>query len=291
MATYLPTRFPLFWEEIRRRMRGGRAQIVLLVYTLLLIGLLFCVTQMQDVGSDPREWPRFGKILWNVFLVAQLGIIMILSPGMTAGALASEKEQGTLDLLLLTRMGSLSIVLGKFFGAIVQMLFLLLAGLPIISVVFFFGGVSPTEIAMGYLLTIVTGIGYASLGFFTSCKCKRVVPAVAWGYTLMLLLAIGPVVALLIMQMSNLIQYLDRTLMLLIWATDPLASYAIVEFGNIGSSSVKESITLWPTILTMLGLTVLALVECTLLIRRLRGLSVRFIPRTLKKAKRVAESP
>jgi len=283
MTTYLPIRFPLFWEELRRRMRGGRAQVVLLIYTLLLVTLLFFVTQIADISSNPREWPRFGKILWQTFMVAQMAIIIFISPGLTAGAISSEKEQGTLDLLLLTRMGSLSIVLGKFFGAIGQMLYLLLAGLPIISVVFFFGGVSPGDIAMGYTLTICTGIGYASLGFFMSCRCKRVVPAVAWSYALMLLMSvILPLLSGLLLQMTDVLGGLDRTVGAMLMVTNPLATYIARLIAQYDSSS-KDLVSLWPTILVMLGLTVLVIAESTMMVRRLRGLSKRFIPKTLRK--------
>jgi len=264
-------------------MRGGRAQVVLLIYTLLLVTLLFFVTQIADISSNPREWPRFGKILWQTFMVAQMAIIIFISPGLTAGAISSEKEQGTLDLLLLTRMGSLSIVLGKFFGAIGQMLYLLLAGLPIISVVFFFGGVSPGDIAMGYTLTICTGIGYASLGFFMSCRCKRVVPAVAWSYALMLLMSvILPLLSGLLLQMTDVLGGLDRTVGAMLMVTNPLATYIARLIAQYDSSS-KDLVSLWPTILVMLGLTVLVIAESTMMVRRLRGLSKRFIPKTLRK--------
>ena len=279
MATYLPTRFPLFWEELRRRMRGGRMQVVLLIYTLLLTALLFIVTQMRDISSDPREWPAFGKGLWNIFLVAQMGIIIIISPGLTVGAISSEKEQGTLDLLLLTRMGSLSIVLGKYFGAIGQVLFLLLAGLPIISVVFFFGGVSPWDIALGYTLTLTAGLGYSALGFFTSCRCKRVVPAVAWGYALMLLLAV-----LLPLVFALICGGLGREVQCIILATNPLASYiALMSNGDGVIDRSDKILLLITTILTMVSITVLVLAESTMMVRRLRGLSTRFMPRLLKK--------
>ena len=288
MATYLSIRYPLFWEELRRRMRGGHMQVVLLIYTLLLIALLFFATQERDIGSDPREWPQFGKTLWQIFLMAQMGIIIILSPGLTAGAISSEKEQGTLDLLLLTRMSSLSIVLGKFFGAIGQMMLLLLVGLPIISVVFFFGGVSPGEIVLGYALTISAGLGYASLGFFTSCKCKRIVPAVAWGYAAMLLLAVVlPGVTGLLMQMANTLEDIDKYLALIIMASDPLVTYVTIfvreNFTDGVSSTWAAAQLLWPTIVTMLAITALMLAESTMMVERMRGLSIRFMPRSLKR--------
>ena len=281
MPTYLPIRYPLFWEELRRRLRGGRMQVVVLVYTLLLMALLFFVTQMNSIGENPREWARFGKELWQIFVLAQMVIIIILSPGLTAGAISLEKEQGTLDLLILTRMSSLSIVLGKFFGAIGQMLFLLLAGLPIISVVFFFGGVSPWDIALGYTLTIATGLGYAALGFLMSCWCKRVIPAVAWAYALMLLLAVILPIIPLVLEVIAHHDFSDLTVFIFIMSNPAISYFGVFMDHDFSFWSREWEIV--PTFLIMIMITMSLLASSTLMLRRLRGLSSPFTFTKLKR--------
>ncbi len=272
MPNYLPIRYTLFWEELRRRMRGDRLQLVLFIYTLLLIAILFFVTQFRDISStNPREWPIFGKELWQIYLVAQMVLVMFISPALTAGAFSAEREQGTLDMLLLTRMSSKSIVLGKFFGAIGQMLFLLLAGLPIISVVFFYGGVSPGDVVLGYSLTIVTALGYASLGFFMSCRCKRVVTSVVCAYGLMLLLAVVLPALLGVMYATSRPHDPDSAQFTVsfIMASNPLASYSIAV---LDGESGRYVIALWLTFLEMLTITLLLLRSSITIVQRMRGL-------------------
>ena len=286
MAVYLPIQCPVFWEELRRRMRGGRAFITLLIYTAILVLLLFLVTLSKQVGDDPRAWPEFGKTLWVVFLFGQLVVITFISPGLTAGAISAEKEQGTLGLLMLTRMSSFSIVMGKFFGAIGQMLLILFAGLPVISVVFMFGGVSPMEIAVGYSLILVAGIGYASLGFLASCMFSRITAAVAWAYGFMLILLIGfPLGMFLLFQLTGFPVEADSEIFLGVISLNPFVSAGITFFPDAGSNHL----TIWPSVISLLILTVLILAECTMMVRRMRGLSKRFIPKTIRKSSRSKE--
>jgi ABC-2 type transport system permease protein len=282
MATYLPTTCPILWEELRRRVRGGRGFLALLLYTGMLVLMLLLVT-MADAPDNVDEWPQFGKTLWGVFYIGQLGILTLISPSLTAGAISSEREHGTLDLLLLTRMGSLTIVLGKFVGAIGQMLLIVLAGLPVIAVVFFFGGVSPRMILEGYALILASGIGMAALGFLASCLFKRITSAVGWAYGFTLAFLLGLPIALYVLMRTL---YLPGEEFLTIINPFICAGMHLQEQFSYHSGS---QVQVWPVVLIMLAITVLALAECTMIVRRLRGLSKRFLPTTLKKPGRVRD--
>lgn len=291
MAIYLPTQCPVFWEEFRRRMRGGRAFVVLLAYVLVLIGLLYFVTRVLQLGDDPQGWQQIGKTLWLTFLFGQMVVITLISPGLTAGAISSEREQGTLDLLLLTRMSSFSIVLGKFLGAIGQMLLIILAGLPVIAVVFFFGGVSPGEMAIGYIVILATGIGYSSLGLLASGMSKRASHAVPRAYIFMLvLLAIIPAGIFLFFTLSD---GLGSNEQLVLWLTalNPFISTIAYVGEQMSGSHGAATSSIWPSVISLLAMSVLIFAESVMIVRRLRGLSRRFIPRTLKKARAVEKKP
>ncbi len=68
-------------------------------------------------------------------------------------------------MLCLSPIGTLSLTLDKYVGAIGQLLAVMLSGLPVISVVFVYGGVSPLEVAVGYLILLLSGLLDAALGF------------------------------------------------------------------------------------------------------------------------------
>jgi ABC-2 type transport system permease protein len=262
MAWYLPTRGPVFWEELRRRLRGGRGYAVLFAYGVVLVTLMLGAAQLRGVGDNPQDWPDFGRALWTVFLVGQMALVLLVSPGVTAGAISAEREGKTLEHLFLTPLSTLSFILGKFCGAIGQMLVMILSGLPIVAVVFQYGGVSPKEVLTGYAVILATGLLYAALGFLASCLFARTVFAIVWAYGFMLLafigLPLGFIILTLFFPMSG---FSNSTLL---YSTCPLLLFD-------GFALNVDDAKLWSALGTMLTLTGIILVGCTLLIRRLRG--------------------
>ncbi|MHB9131271.1 MAG: ABC transporter permease [Armatimonadota bacterium] len=271
MPWYLPTRLPILWEELRRRLRGGRGYIVLLAYGLVLMLLLLGATMLVQVGASPKEWPNFGRILWRIFLLGQLVAVILMSPALTASAISSERERGTLDLLFLTPMSTLTVVLGKYLGAIGQLLLVILSGVPIIAVVFSYGGVSPWEVVGGYALIIVTGIFYGTLGFLASCLCRRTTVAVAWAYGLMLIvLFVLPVAILLLAILSPILLGQDASSFWVILLANPLYLY----LGVTGDENIGVQVT--GAIVAMFIEAAVVLSASILLVRRLRETSGLF---------------
>lgn len=195
---YLPIRLPVFWEETRRRLRGGRSFAVLAAFIGALLALLLFLVLTDPLTSDSTAWPEFGRRLWHLVFFGQLIVLVLIAPGITAGSVSAEREHGTLDLLFLTPQSTLALVAGKFLGAVAQTVMVILAGLPVVSVVFVFGGVSPWEVAGRYAFILTCALFYAALGFLASCLCRRVGPAVAWAYGFMLIFTLGvPLLAIL----------------------------------------------------------------------------------------------
>src|SRR4029079_10967376 len=89
------------------------------------------------------------------------------------GAISSEREHQTLDLLAVTPISSLAIVLGKLFSALAWVFVLILASIPITALVFVFGGVAPDDVIRGYAVLFATVIGLGSVGIFFSALTRR----------------------------------------------------------------------------------------------------------------------
>lgn len=265
MAWYLPTRGPVFWEELRRRLRGGRGYIVLCAYGAVLMALLLGVAWLVHIGDSPQEWPDFGQRLWWFFFIGQLVIVLLISPGVTATAVSAEREAKTLEHLFLTPLSTISFVLGKFFGAVGQMLIMILSGLPVVAVVFQYGGVTPKEVLLGYALILATGLMYAALGFLASCLFARTTFAVVWAYGFMLIVFAGIPLALIFLSYLNAVFMLSESSWLF------SGNWLFVNWQNL-----EEDPTVWRTIYSMLAWTGGALIASTVLIRRLRGIGPFF---------------
>ena len=266
MPWYLPVRCPVLWEEMRRRLRHQRGFAVIGLYGSMLVMILLIITAATPPEANPRAWPAFGRHLWQVFLIGQLLITLLISPGLTASVISGERESGTLSLLFLTPLHTTALVVEKFLGAIVQMVVVILSGLPVIAVVFFFGGVAPDEVLSGYALIVATGLLYSALGLLASCLFTRVPVAVAWAYGFLLIVLIGIPVTITIL---GLILYdAWNSLLWIPAATNPLI-YLLPD-------SFTEW-TRWHGAAAMTAITAVLLCGCTLLVRRLRGCA--FYPR------------
>lgn len=165
-------------KELRGRMRGRRAFVILTIYLLLVAGFALMVQAIQErtlgFGFESlNAAARIGQTLFSALLVLQTLLVLILAPAATSGAISLEREKQTLDLLTTTPISSLAIVLGKLLSALMWVFLLLVAAIPVTALVFTFGGVGPEDLLRGYIVLFVTAFGFGTLGLFVSALVKR----------------------------------------------------------------------------------------------------------------------
>ena len=78
-----------------------------------------------------------------------------------------------------TPISSLAIVVGKLLCALVYVFLLIAASIPLMAIVFVFGGVGPDDVLRGYVVLIVTALGLGSFGLLCSSLVKRTTAATA----------------------------------------------------------------------------------------------------------------
>jgi ABC-type Na+ efflux pump permease subunit len=99
-------------------------------------------------------------------LLFMIGVMV--TPQWTADAIAGERERQTLPFLLLTPLDGRSIVLGKLGSRLAQIGCFLLAGVPVLCALQFFGGVGPDLILIGVAALVATVVSIASLSVLVS---------------------------------------------------------------------------------------------------------------------------
>jgi len=179
-------------KELRGRMRGRRAFLILTIHLLLLAGFTWMMEALQErttgagFGSAFFASAQIGRELFIAILMLQTLIVLVLAPASTAGSISLEREKQTLDLLATTPISSLAIVLGKLISALTWVFLLILASIPITALVFTFGGVGPEDVIRGYLVLVITAIGFGSIGLFFSALVKRTQAATILNFVTML---------------------------------------------------------------------------------------------------------
>jgi len=167
-------------KELRGRMRGRRAFVILTVYLVLLAGFAWMMELILDqqygrgqASSAAFASAQIGQGIFIALLMLQTLLVVALAPAFTAGAISLEREKQTLDLLATTPVSSLSIVLGKLLSALTYLFILVFASIPLTAIVFVFGGVSPDDVVRGYAVLLSTALGLGAVGLFFSALMRR----------------------------------------------------------------------------------------------------------------------
>jgi ABC-type transport system involved in multi-copper enzyme maturation permease subunit len=169
-------------KELRGRMRGRRAFVIMTLYLLFLAGFawawqLIAERTYSNSGlngsSGAFASAQIGQEIFGALLIVETLLVVFLAPAFTAGAISMEREKQTLDMLAATPISSLAIVIGKLFSALTYVFILIVASIPLTAMVFVFGGVGPDEVLRGYVVLLVSAIGLGSLGLFISALMQR----------------------------------------------------------------------------------------------------------------------
>lgn len=137
----------------------------------LFAGALFALTltawqvlvgsqQIENVGD--LAW--FGAAAFQILAPLQLAVAMPFSALLVASAVALEKDRKTFDLLLLTNLSNSDLVLGKLFAAMLSVIVIVVATLPLLLIVALLGGVSTNQIFRIEAVTLASALVAGSLG-------------------------------------------------------------------------------------------------------------------------------
>jgi len=176
----------LLTKELRLRLRRERFVWLLIIY-LLVLGLLgFGFLQRANVFSGGYQGyllSQIGAQLYALLSFIQLFLIVFIVPAFTASAINGEKERQTFDLLLCSKLSAFSLLAGKLIAGLVNLLLLIAASIPLFSLVFFFGGVSPLQVLITLVIFITTAIVAGTFSLFCSTLVHRSTASTAAAYT------------------------------------------------------------------------------------------------------------
>ena len=187
-------------KELRSRMRGRRAFVILTIY----LGLLALITYGAYLLAAPAARGGFagaigqsntsaiiGQSIFTLLSIFQLILICFIAPGFTAGQISLEREKQTLDLLVSTPMRPGAIVIGKLLAALAFVMLMIVAAVPITAIVLMYGGASVEDIVRQQVVLLATAVLLGAIGLFFSSLLKRTQAATVLSYITMLALTLG----------------------------------------------------------------------------------------------------
>lgn len=192
---------PVMVKELRGRMRGMRGFAIITVFLTLMSFFTMLLYLLRVPQGGVVVTGELGRLLFIGVLFIELMLIIFIVPALTAGAITSERERKTYDLLQTTLISKATFVVGKMQSALGYIVLLLLSAIPLQSIAFLFGGVSESELILALLVLGVSAVTIGAFGMFFSSITERTLSATVRSYTVAIAITIGlPVLALILFQ-------------------------------------------------------------------------------------------
>jgi ABC-2 type transport system permease protein len=158
--------------DLRRRLRAPGSSRILTFY-LSGMGIIVAAFLLRQIDPPADQSAHPGTQLLQVLALYQLCLLLVIACLSTSTSITEERSSGTWDLLLLSRLSSLGLVYNKLLAALAFNLLLLLASLPLYTVVSLLYGVALSAVARVCLVFLATMVLFASAGVAISVVSKR----------------------------------------------------------------------------------------------------------------------
>lgn len=182
---------PVLLKELKLRFRNAKSFSSLAFYLIALtVFILAYFTIMTGVLGNGYIQPNTSFILFCCLTMLQIGLLLFMAPALTASSISSEREKQTLNMLLTTTQTSTQIIVGKLTASLAFLIVMLIATLPMYSILFLFGGVSPTMLGSVFLIFLLTVFSIGSVGLLFSTITKKTIVSMISTYGVTIFLSI-----------------------------------------------------------------------------------------------------
>ncbi len=172
---------PIVKKDLQVTVRSMRLSWGLFAYeAILTLAFLLALLVIQEENSYMSIGNIYSYLvyLFPVIAVAQVCIVALIVPIITASSISGEKERQTFDIMLTTCMSPFSIVCGKVLSAVLRILFFVIASTPIMALSFVVGGLSWSYLFYFLLAIILLSVFSGSIGILCSAYCRKSISAV-----------------------------------------------------------------------------------------------------------------
>ena len=274
---------PILKRELRSVLQTRRALAIVIVLSLSfsMIVMLRWPTDGQVEISGARSQQMF-----QAFAYTLLAAVLLVIPAFPATAIVLEKRRGTLALLLNSPLRAWTIYLGKFTGAVLFAVLVLMTSLPSAAACYAMGGLELTnQLGLLYVVLLACVVQYTTIALLVSSYVQSNDAAVRWTYAAVLAVGVLSVAPYLFLQgktnllsslsvpipmgastVTNFLEWVDQCLHSGSWylrAASPVPIVmALAGHGGVGDMGIQESESTetWFFILTGVSTFVLAVV-------------------------------
>lgn len=157
---------PMVKKDIKVQARSMRICWEIFAYEAIMAVVFFFAMFLFSQQMTYSSANIYSSIVWlyPALAVTQIFILGVVVPVRTASAISGEKERQTFDIMMTTSMTGFSIIMGKVLTAMIQSMFYVVAGLPIVALAFVIGGLSWGNLFWFLAVSLLVSFVSASIG-------------------------------------------------------------------------------------------------------------------------------
>ena len=187
---------PIYEREHRVSTRSLKLSMAILIFNFIVAAV--ALIEMNEVVDYARktssiDYTSFLQIFKIVIFLIAILIIFVV-PSFISGVISDERQRGTLEILLTTKMTARSIVFGKFLSLFASIMLILISQLPIMAILFLYGGITVLDIIKLVVNFVVFIVLMISMGIFCSSVARKTSVATALLYSGVLGIFVGTLV-------------------------------------------------------------------------------------------------
>ena len=235
---------PVYQLERKTSARTVKLCALILIFNgiLALISFLILSSMMeQSLHTGTMEYEGLIN-MYSMMSYIEFGMFMLVIPSSTSGSISGEKERKTLDILLSSKMNTYSIVIGKLMASLNMVMLLAVSSLPVLSIVFLFGGITALDLVVMLVTLMVSGVFVGSIGILFSAVCKKTTTATVLSYSSILALIAGTyVLNYLVYHMTGAAQRADGVRRLIYcFLINPAVTYSTLISAQVANQGILE---------------------------------------------------
>jgi len=181
---------PVMMKELRTRALGRGHWMMRLIGACLIVSLALMLMAAQWTASKPEQIGYLGGVL----VIFQMALVLLITPALSSGLIAVEVESRGWQLLQVTRLSSLSIVVGKLLSVAMTVVLLLLATIPGYAVLLVIDSGYQDRVVGVLISLVITAVFALMLGAACSSIVKRTAVSTTLAYLFIVVLCVGTLV-------------------------------------------------------------------------------------------------
>ena len=177
---------PIISFSAPRRTRSIRTLLIAAVWLLVMMGVALLIMGQLFRSGASINGLRTGVTCYQILIIVQFILIILVAPAMTSGAIAGERERQTLELLLVTNTRSFRIVWGKAMESFAMLALLIVCGFPVMCMTMIAGAVTILQILAGELFLLAMAFAAVCVGVLSSALARSTVGSSILSYVILL---------------------------------------------------------------------------------------------------------